>query len=113
MQLFLNEKEKQRRVLKDYSIKLIDQLLMVVTAMTLTSYSLFALQAAKQHECLWEDIPYMMLTIPIVVYGVFRYMYLIQMKGLGGSPDEVLLHDRHIAWTVIVYIICIMLIRDF
>ena len=54
----------------------------------------------------------MLFTVPIVMYGVFRYMFLIHMRGLGEKPEEVLLHDKHILCTVVLYIICIVFMRD-
>lgn len=111
MQLFLRDPGKRRKVLEEYTIQLLDALLFVVTAMTLTSYSLFAIQSSKPNEVLWGDISYMICTIPIVIYGVFRYMYLIYKKGQGGSPDEILIHDKHILGTAIVYVLFIMCIR--
>lgn len=54
----------------------------------------------------------MMMTIPIVMYGVFRYMFLVHMRGLGEKPEEVLLHDKHIRGIVILYICSILYLRD-
>lgn len=113
MQMFIHNSEKQRKVLDEYTIQLIDALLLVVTAMTLTSYSLFAIQSTKPNEVFLSNLSYMICTIPIVIYGIFRYMYLIYKKGEGGSPDEILLHDKHILGTVIVYVMYIMITRIF
>ena len=54
----------------------------------------------------------MMITVPIVMYGVFRYMFLVHMRGLGEKPEEVLLHDKHILGIVILYICSILYLRD-
>lgn len=97
---------RQRRVLQDYSLALVNQLLTVVTAITVTSYSLFAIQANDIAE------PFMLVTVPLVVYGIFRYLYLINIKGLGGKPEEVLLKDKGILCTCLIFFICIMVIRD-
>lgn len=88
---------RQRRVLQDYSLELVNQLLTVVTAVTVTSYSLFAIQADDVAE------PFMLFTVPLVVYGIFRYLYLINIKGLGGKPEEVLLKDKGILCTCLVF----------
>lgn len=113
MKLFIASTENTRKVLKEYSIKLLDQLLTIVVAITLTSYALFAVQITHNHEyILGEDLSYMMITIPLVVYGMFRYLYLIYIKDTGEAPDEILLKDKHILFTVVMYIISIIFIRN-
>lgn len=85
-----------RRILEDYSIPLLDQMISVVTSATLIAYSLYTFSA--------ENLPKnsaMMLTIPFVLYGILRYLYLIQVKGSGGSPEELLLTDRPLMATVV------------
>ena len=106
MVLLSEHPRRQRRVLQDYSLELVNQLLTVVTAVTVTSYSLFAIQANDVAE------PFMLVTVPLVVYGIFRYLYLINIKGLGGKPEEVLLKDKGILCTCLIFFICIMVIRD-
>ncbi|MBW3622348.1 MAG: decaprenyl-phosphate phosphoribosyltransferase [Armatimonadetes bacterium] len=80
---------KHRRALEDYTLPFIDQMLSVVTAATLVAYMLYAFnsQTAKEHD-------WMLLTTPFVVYGLFRYLYLIHVKREGGSPENALLDDR-------------------
>ncbi|MNW64080.1 phosphoribose diphosphate:decaprenyl-phosphate phosphoribosyltransferase [compost metagenome] len=51
-----------------------------------------------------------MWTIPLVIYGMFRYLYLIHMKNQGGSPDRVLFEDKPILITVILYVISVVTI---
>ena len=104
------ETERQRKVLQFYSVRLIDQLITIVTAMALTSYSLFASQDYMDTK--EKGISFMMFTIPMVVYGMFRYLYLIHIKKLGGKPEEVLLQDKHILGTVLLYVVSIFLIRN-
>lgn len=113
MKLFVSSTENTRKVLMEYSIKLLDQLLTIVVAITLTSYALFAVQITHDHEyILGEELSYMMITIPVVVYGMFRYLYLIYTKDTGEAPDEILLKDKHILFTVVLYIISIIFIRN-
>ena len=83
----------------------------VVSAIMLTSYALFA-QSASSGTSNFEDSIGMLMTVPIVMYGVFRYMFLVHMRGLGEKPEEVLLHDKHILCTVILYILVILFLRD-
>lgn len=77
-----------RRILDEYSHDLLDQMASTVTAATLMAYGLYTFTA--------EGLPAnhsMMLTIPFVLYGIFRYLYLVHAKQEGGSPEDVLLRD--------------------
>jgi hypothetical protein len=77
-----------RRVLADYSAAFIDQMVSAVTATTIVTYALYTFfsPASQKHQ-------YLMLTVPFVIYGLFRYLYLIHQKNLGGNPEEILLTD--------------------
>jgi hypothetical protein len=68
---------------------LIDQYIMIVSATTIVAYSLYTFSAPNV-----PDSHSMMLTIPFVVYAIFRYLYLVQVKHSGGAPEEILLTDR-------------------
>ena len=81
--------EEQRRVLRDYSVKVLDQLIAVVAPATLVAYILYSFSAPGL-----PDDHTMMLTIPFVAYGLFRYLYLVYHRNLGETPEEVLLTDR-------------------
>lgn len=111
LELLKNNKGIPRKVLENYSINLIDQIMAVVSAIMLTSYALFAQSTSSGSDNLEESMT-MLITVPIVMYGVFRYMFLVHIRGLGEKPEEILLHDRHILFTVILYILCIIFIRD-
>ena len=84
-----------RASLADYTIALLDELIVIVTATTVLTYSLYTFSA----EGLPENHA-MMLTIPFVLYGIFRYLYLIHVRGEGGAPDEVILRDHPLQITV-------------
>jgi 4-hydroxybenzoate polyprenyltransferase len=78
-----------RRILAHYNLPFLDQMIGVVTASTVMAYSLYTFSA--------EGLPenhLMMLTIPFVIYGIFRWLYIIHVQGDGGAPDEVVLQDR-------------------
>ncbi len=80
---------EQRSVLREYSPHLLDQLIGIIAPATLVSYILYTFTA--------EGLPSnhaMMLTIPFVVYGLFRYLFLIHNRNLGESPEEILLTDK-------------------
>jgi 4-hydroxybenzoate polyprenyltransferase len=91
-----------RPVLENYSIGLLDQLVQVVTTSTLIFYCLYSvIGVGAQSEK-------MMLTIPLVTYGIFRYLYLIYSKEEGGSPTALLLTDPPLLGCVALWVlVCI------
>ena len=82
--LQLGDKAGTRRNLQHYSPKILEQYQAIVTASTVLCYALYTVQGTT---------PWMTLTIPYVLYGIFRYIYLVEQKGQGGAPDETLLSD--------------------
>jgi 4-hydroxybenzoate polyprenyltransferase len=94
-----------RRVLDGYTIALLDQLITIVSATTIIAYSLYTFSAPNL-----PDNHVMMLTIPFVLYGVFRYLYLIQVENVGGAPEEVLLSDRPLQITILLWGLSILAI---
>jgi 4-hydroxybenzoate polyprenyltransferase len=78
-----------RRVLGEYSIPLLDSYIQIVSAATIVAYSFYTFSAPNLPT---NDA--MMLTIPFVVYGIFRYLYVVQMEHGGGAPEDVVLTDR-------------------
>jgi 4-hydroxybenzoate polyprenyltransferase len=87
--LMNNSSGASRRVLQDYTLPFLDELIGIVATATIMAYSLYTFSAPNLPEN-----HAMMLTIPLVVYGIFRYLYLIHVKGEGGAPDELVLVDR-------------------
>lgn len=93
-----------RPILDRYNIKLLDELILIVTASTVITYALYTFSA--------EGLPenhVMMLTNPFVLYGIFRYLYLIHGEGVVATPDEVLLSDRPIQITVALWGIAVVI----
>ena len=87
-----------RKVLDGYTIPLLDQYITIVSGTTIVTYSLYTFTAVNlppNHT--------MMLTIPFVVYGIFRYLQLIQTGHAAGAPDEVALKDRPLQITVLLW----------
>lgn len=85
------EAAAHRPILAEYSESFIDQMVAVVTASTVTAYALYTMSpetVAKFHTRL---LP---VTLPFVLYGVFRYLYLLYRRELGGNPSDLLLNDR-------------------
>jgi hypothetical protein len=77
----------------------------VVTASTVIAYSLytFTSQTSKDHR-------YLMLTIPFVLYGIFRYLYLIHKKNLGGSPETLLFKDKPLFVNILLWVFSVVAI---
>ena len=94
-----------RKVLDGYTIPLLDQYIMIVSGTTIVAYSLYTFTAPNMptnHS--------MMLTIPFVVYTIFRYLYLIHVEDEGGAPEEILLTDRPfqiamVLWAITVFVV--------
>jgi 4-hydroxybenzoate polyprenyltransferase len=91
-----------RPVLEGYSLELVDQLVGIVAASTVIAYSLYTFTA--------RDSKALMVTIPFVIFGVFRYLLLIHRRDLGEEPEEVLLRDRPILLCLTGWAICSALI---
>jgi len=87
-----------RPVLEGYSLELVDQLVAIVAACTVISYSLYTFTA--------RDSKAMMVTIPFVVFGVFRYLLLVHRQDLGEEPEEVLLRDVPILVCMAAWAVC-------
>jgi len=96
---------EQRKVLDGYTIPLLDQLITIISATTIISYSFYTFSAPNL-----PDNHSMMLTIPFAIYGIFRYLYLIQVKNEGGAPDELVLSDRPLQITFLLFAISVILI---
>jgi 4-hydroxybenzoate polyprenyltransferase len=92
--LLQEQASNHRKILKDYSLPLLDQMITIVLTGALMAYSLYTFQGPTGNHRL-------MVTIPIVLYGMFRYLYLAYMRMEGGSPEEVLLRDRHVLGSVV------------
>jgi 4-hydroxybenzoate polyprenyltransferase len=95
----------QRRVLDGYTLAFLDQLITLASGMTIITYSLYTFSAPNLPEN-----HAMMLTIPFIMYGIFRYQYLLQVDGTGSAPEEVVLTDRPLQiaialWTLTVLVV--------
>jgi 4-hydroxybenzoate polyprenyltransferase len=101
--LLAGNANSHRRVLDGYTIPLLDQYILIVSSTTILAYSLYTFSAPNLPEN-----HSMMLTIPFVIYGVFRYLYLVQSKHAGGAPEEVLLSDRPLQATILLWGLAVM-----
>ncbi len=96
---------EQRKVLDGYTIPLLDQLITIISATTIISYSLYTFSAPNL-----PDNHAMMLTIPFAIYGIFRYLFLLQVKKEGGAPDELVLSDRPLQITFLLFAASVVII---
>ncbi len=87
-----------RPVLTGYSLELLDQFLTIVLSATLITYCFYTFFSPIS-----PDNHIMMLTIPFVIYGLFRYLYLIRMDHDGGAPEEIILKDRPMQIAVLLW----------
>jgi 4-hydroxybenzoate polyprenyltransferase len=92
----ISSETKMRKVLESYTLPYLDQLVMIVLTIAIMTYSLYTFSAPNLPEN-----HAMMLTIPFVIYGIFRYLYLMQVEGHGEAPEEVLLSDRPLQLTLV------------
>jgi 4-hydroxybenzoate polyprenyltransferase len=103
--LLSDDAASHRKVLHGYTIPLLDQYIVIVSATTIVAYSFYTFSAPNvppNHS--------MMLSIPFVVYAIFRYLYLVQVKEGGGEPEEILLTDRPfqigmLLWGLVVFVV--------
>ncbi|MGH7336125.1 MAG: decaprenyl-phosphate phosphoribosyltransferase, partial [Myxococcota bacterium] len=80
----------QRRVLEEYSIPFLDQMINVVTASTLLAYALYTVSSETAERL---GTPHLVWTIPFVLYGIFRYLYLLYQRPGADEPTAVILRD--------------------
>jgi 4-hydroxybenzoate polyprenyltransferase len=84
------EAHEHRSILREYSVAFLDQMINVVTASTVTAYMFYTISPEVELKL---GTHYLYLTVPFVLYGIFRYLYLVHQKGQGGSPTQALLTD--------------------
>lgn len=94
-----------RRVLDGYTLPFLDQVNIIVSSMAITTYSLYTFFAPNLPE---NHLT--MLTIPFVLYGVFRYLYLVQVQNIGEAPEDVLFTDRPLQVTIAGYALVILVV---
>ena len=105
LKLLAENAKEHRRVLDGYSIPLLDQLITIVSGTTIVAYSLYTFTA----ENLQGSFA-MMLTIPFVMYGIFRYLYLIQVKQSGGAPEDLLFTDLPLQIDILLWGVSVLVI---
>ncbi len=99
-----DQAENQRAILREYTEKLLDQLIVIVAASTLMAYTLYTFSSGITESSNVPENNTMMLTIPFVGYGLFRYLYLMHVKGAGEAPEDVLLTDRPLRLNILLWL---------
>ena len=105
LELLAGNAINHRKVLEGYTLPFLDQMINIAATATIMAYSLYTFSAPNlpsNHA--------MMFTIPFVVYGLFRYLYLIHVRGYGGAPEEAVLRDRPLQITVAAWGLLVLLI---
>lgn len=91
-----------RATYKDYNLPLLDDMLRMVTNATIISYTFYTFEARTN---LGGNL--MLLSVPFAVYGLFRYLYLIHVKGEGSAPDELLFKDKPLLITAVLFVLVV------
>jgi 4-hydroxybenzoate polyprenyltransferase len=99
--LLAQDAASHRQVFDGYTIPLLDQFITIVSGTTIVAYALYTFFRPAAPESL-------MLTIPFVVYAIFRYLYLVQVKQIGGEPEEILLTDRPFQISILLWGLAIL-----
>lgn len=89
-----------RPIFKEYNLALLDEMLRTVSTSTLVAYILYTIESPS---VLLANTKLALITVPFVLYGLFRYMYLIYVKGEGSAPDEVLLKDHPLQLAIVLW----------
>ncbi|OIP65013.1 MAG: decaprenyl-phosphate phosphoribosyltransferase [Nitrospirae bacterium CG_4_9_14_3_um_filter_53_35] len=94
-----------RKVLSQYSPYFLDQMIAVVTASTVMSYALYTVSEETVEKFQTSNLIY---TVPFVLYGIFRYLYLVHQKDRGGNPAQIMLSDKPMMLNVILWVVVVL-----
>ncbi|MFN8424071.1 MAG: decaprenyl-phosphate phosphoribosyltransferase [Anaerolineae bacterium] len=87
-----------RRSLQDYTVPLLDQFILLAASVTVVTYCLYAITTPARPKGVSANL--ILLTVPFVIYAILRYLYLVQARGMGGAPEDILLRDRPLLLSV-------------
>jgi 4-hydroxybenzoate polyprenyltransferase len=104
--LLADNAENHRSTFKDYNMALLDDMLRMVTTGSVLTYMLYTIEA----QTIRSNGHRMMLTIPFVIYGIFRYLYLIHVRNEGSAPDELLFKDMPLLADVALWVMSVSII---
>jgi 4-hydroxybenzoate polyprenyltransferase len=98
---------RHRPILAEYSPALLDQMIAVVTASTVTAYALYTMSPETVAKF---QTPLLPATLPFVLYGIFRYLYLLYRRQLGGNPSDIVLRDRPLLLNTLLWLAVVLVI---
>jgi 4-hydroxybenzoate polyprenyltransferase len=98
---------RHRPILAEYSPAFLDQMISVVTASTVTAYALYTMSPETVARFHTHLLP---ATLPFVLYGIFRYLYLLYKRELGGNPSELFLSDPPLLLNVLCWVLAVLVI---
>ena len=94
--------------LEHYTVPLLDTFLTVTATATIVCYALYAVNSPSRPANISTNV--LLLTVPFVIYALFRYLYLVQVKGEGGAPEDLLAKDRLLLLDVVGWMVALLLI---
>jgi 4-hydroxybenzoate polyprenyltransferase len=100
--------DKTRAILEEYSLPFLDQMITIVAGVSIVCYSVYTVESDTGHIH-----PHLWITVPIVIYGICRYLYLVYQRGMGGAPEEVLRTDRSMQVAIILWFLVVMALFKF
>lgn len=98
---------EHRRSLEHYSIYFLDQMISVVTASVVVAYTFYTLSPEVEEKL---GVQHLVISVPFVLYGIFRYLYLIHKKEEGGSPSRLLLTDLPMLVDVLLWLATVLIL---
>jgi len=101
--LLEQDAENHRPILKEYTPYLLDQMIAVVTASTVIAYCLYTI---SEETVTKFGTTKLIFTVPFVLYGIFRYLYLVHQKSEGGTPEVLILKDKPLLLDIVLWIVC-------
>lgn len=106
--LLTSDAAHHRTVLGEYTVAYLDSMILIVAGATLITYTIYTCSPEVVARIGTDKLYF---TLPLVVYGLFRYLYLIHLKLGGGDPSRTLIKDKHLAVTVLAWaVLCIAII---
>lgn len=102
IKLLKNDAKSHRKILSDYNNSSLDKLINMVLTCTVVFYSIYTVVGAENE--------YMIFTVIFVIYGIFRYTYLMEVKDITSSPTEVLISDKPLMINIVLWVITCMFV---
>jgi len=107
---YSEEAIRHRKILSQYSLNFIDQMTSILAATAIVTYTFYTVSAETISKFNSDKLIY---TVPMVIYGILRYLYLIHIEELGENPSEVVLSDRPLQICVVLWAITVVFVIHF